>query len=203
MNENAMEMKWDEGFVTITDEMELYVDNEATTAWSKLASADNIGDMIIKGRSLDSTVIMVDELDSRISSLEYATANIDMEQINGLEEALYTINISTEDLERSFRNLQDSFNKLQNNINSCVTSNRLDIKTLEERERFLDSRMGYLDCRINSCLKEVNKLKEKGNKKVGARCFLEIPDYFEKMNFKNRAIKLDRMALNTIMEGTM
>jgi len=173
------------------DGVALYINNEGTSAWSKLATADNIGDMTIDGKSLKDSVIRVDKLETRLG---------DLECFSGLD-------VSIANLERGLENLQNSFRALENRlkyqVEEDVVRNKMDIKALDERCQFLDSRDSYLDSRINLSFREIGELKEKGNEKMGVDYFFDFPDYFEKMNFKNRAIKLNRMALNTVMKGTM
>lgn len=203
-----MKMNWDADCSTsVGDKVGLYVNKEGTVAWSKLVTADTVGDVSIGGRSLNDAVVKIDELESRIRGLECISSNIDMCQVNGLENTFYTVNVTTAELERSLRNLQESFRNLQCNINNYmkpdIVSNKLKIQALEERARSLDSNIGYINNKLNSHSKVIADLKKESEEKKGTGSFLDFPDYFEKMNFKNRATRLNKMELNYIMKGTM
>jgi predicted transcriptional regulator len=169
-------------------------------------------DIQIDGRSLTGTIQTIDILEDRVNALECVTSTansvggIGMKQVSGLEDAFYKINVSIGELEKSIRELEKNFRDFDQHIclrvERNVDKNRMDLDYLWKDFNSLSFKMAGLESKNRDMNKRIDTLEE-GCKKKGEYQYFNFADYFEKMNFNNRAIGLNRMALNTILKGTM
>lgn len=172
-------------------------------------------DIKIDGRSLTETIQTIDILGDRVGALESIASGINnvggigMKQVDGLESAFCKINTSIVALEDSIRELEKNFRDFNQYICQCVEcnvdsvdKNRMDLDYLWKDFNSLSFKMAGLESKNRDINKRIDALEE-GNKGKGGYQYFNFADYFEKMNFNNRAVGLNRMALNTRMKGTM
>ena len=169
-------------------------------------------DIQIDGMSLKETVQTIDILGDRVSALESITSvatsvgGIGMKQVEGLEDAFYKINVSIGELEDSIKDLQKTFRDFDQyicmTVENDIVINKVGLENLWKDFNSLSFKMAGLESKNRDMNKRIDALEE-GCKGKGGYQYFDFPDYFEKMNFNNRAIGLNRMALNTILKGTM
>lgn len=169
-------------------------------------------DIQVDGRSLAGTIQTIDILGDRVNALESATSvvnsvgGIGMKQVEGLEDAFYKINVSIGELEDSIKDLEKTFRNFDYhvcmNIERDIVKNRTDLGDMWKDFNSLSFKVAGLESKNRDINKRIDALEE-GCKKKGEYQYFNFADYFEKMNFNNRAVGLNRMALNTILKGTM
>lgn len=169
-------------------------------------------DIQVGGRSLAGTIQTIDILEDRVGALESIASGINnvggigMKQVDGLESAFCKINISIVALEDSIRELEKNFRDFDQHIclrvERNVDKNRMDLDYLWKDFNSLSFKVAGLESKNRDMNKRIDALEE-GSKGKGGYQYFNFADYFEKMNFNNRAIGLNRMALNTILKGTM
>ena len=169
-------------------------------------------DVYIDGRSFKDTIQTIDILGDRATALESIVSSINnvggigMKQVNGLEDAFLKINVSISELEGSIKDLKKAFIGLDQhiymNVERDILKNRMDLGDLWKDFNSLSFKVAGLESKNRDMNKRIDVLEE-GYKEKGGYQYFDFPDYFEKMNFNNRAIGLNRMALNTILKGTM
>lgn len=174
---------------------------------SKPGSNGFYSDIYVDGRSIKDAICRIDTLDSRASALEsVAVDGIGMKQVEGLEDSFCKINVFIDELEESVRDLEKSFRDFDQYVSMTVerdtTKNKMDLEDLWKEFNSLSFRMASLESKNRDMNKKIDVLEE-GRKKKGGYQYFDFADYFEKMNFNNRAVGLNRMALNTILKGTM
>ena len=167
-------------------------------------------DIYFDGRSLKETIQTIDILDNRVNTLETATSvtlsGIDMKQVDGLESAFGKINVSISELEKSIKDLQETFRDFDQyiclTVGNDIVINKVGLENLGKDLNSLSFKVAGLESK-NRCMNKRIDALEEGYKEKGGYQYFDFADYFEKMNFNNRAIGLNRMALNTILKGTM
>jgi hypothetical protein len=179
---------------------------------AKPSSNGLYSDIQVDGRSLAGTIQTIDILGDRVNALESVTSvvnsvgGIGMKQIEGLEDSFYKINVSIGELEKSIRELEKNFRDFDQHIclrvERNVDKNRMDLDYLWKDFNSLSFKMAGLESKNRDMNKRIDALEE-GCKGKGGYQYFNFADYFEKMNFNNRAIGLNRMALNTVLKGTM
>ena len=154
----------------------------------------------------------MDILENRVGVLEHTTSTdisvdgIGMKQVEGLEDAFLKINVSISELEESIKDLEKSFRDFDQYVCMTVerdtTKNKMDLEYLWKKFNSLSFKVAGLESKNRDMNKKIDVLEE-GCKEKGGYQYFDFADYFEKMNFNNRAIGLNRMALNTVLKGTM
>lgn len=179
---------------------------------AKSSSNGLYSDVYVDGRSLKDTIQTIDILGDRATALEsivsgiHNVGGIGMKQVEGLESAFCKINVSIGELEGSIRELEKNFRDFDQyvcmGVERDVVKNRMDLGDLWKDLNSLSFKVAGLESKNRDMNKRIDSLEE-GCKGKGGYQYFDFPDYFEKMNFNNRAIGLNRMALNTILKGTM
>ena len=179
---------------------------------AKPSSNGLYSDVYVDGRSLKDTVQTIDILGDRVGALESITSvatsvgGIGMKQVEGLEDAFYKINVSIGELEDSIKDLQKTFRDFDQyicmTVENDIVINKVGLENLWKDFNSLSFKVAGLESQNRDMNKRIDALEE-GCKEKGGYQYFDFPDYFEKMNFNNRAIGLNRMALNTILKGTM
>ena len=179
---------------------------------AKPSSNGLYSDIYFDGRSLKEALYTMDILENRVGVLEHTTSTdisvdgIGMKQVEGLEDAFLKINVSISELEESIKDLEKSFRDFDQYVCMTVerdtTKNKMDLEYLWKKFNSLSFKVAGLESKNRDMNKKIDVLEE-GCKEKGGYQYFDFADYFEKMNFNNRAIGLNRMALNTVLKGTM
>lgn len=177
------------------------------------SSSDGLySDVYVDGRSLKDTIQTIDILGDRATALEsivsgiHNVGGIGMKQVEGLEDAFLKIDVSIGELEDSIKELEKNFRDFDQyvcmGVERDVAKNRMDLDYLWKDLNSLSFKVAGLESKNRDMNKRIDALEE-GSKGKGGYQYFDFADYFEKMNFNNRAIGLNRMALNTVLKGTM
>ena len=183
---------------------------------AKPSSNGLYSDIYFDGRSLKEALYTIDILDNRVNTLETATSviniggidigGINMKQVDGLEDAFLKINVSIGELEDSIKDLQKTFRDFDQyicmTVENDIVINRVGLEKLGKDLNSLSFKVAGLESKNKDMNKKIDAFEE-GRKEKGGYQYFDFADYFEKMNFNNRAIGLNRMALNTVLKGTM